>query len=266
MATEAELAEHGIAGSADVLPMPMGPQMPDFPPPPRTELENLHAERARLQGLLAEAVADAHRARRERDDMRERVSEPYGCTHCGITKRGHARRWTTGVGMHAWEPPSQGQIAERMKARRTVRLASDCERMRARVAELLAERHSTNEALDDAVQELREREQRDAVVAEFVAKRAEYITAIRNCHPDNGHDYDRWQGHAAARRQLAELLGLPVAWPPEDGASVAKSADKLAALLAPSQALREDEPAEERLLGEDELRRAVRGHLFGGGV
>jgi hypothetical protein len=62
-----------------------------------------------------------------------------------------------------------------------------------------------------------ELEQREAVVAEFVAKRAEYITAIRNCHPDNDHDYDRWQGHAEARRQLSELLGLPVAWPKTGG-------------------------------------------------
>lgn len=79
----------------------------------------------------------------------------------------------------------------------------------------------------------------ERIVAEFVADRAGYIVAIRNCHPDNGHDYDRWQGHAAARRQLAEALGLPVAWPPEDDVSVAKSADKLTALLAPTQALRE---------------------------
>jgi hypothetical protein len=70
-----------------------------------------------------------------------------------------------------------------------------------------------------------ELEKREAVVAEFVAKRAEYITAIRNCHPDNGHDYDRWQGHAAARRQLAELLGLPVAWPVEAPASVVRAAE-----------------------------------------
>lgn len=68
-----------------------------------------------------------------------------------------------------------------------------------------------------------ELEKREAAVAEFVAKRAEYITAIRNCHPDNGHDYDRWQGHAAARRQLAELLGLPVAWPVEAAAPVVRA-------------------------------------------
>lgn len=51
-------------------------------------------------------------------------------------------------------------------------------------------------------------------VAAFAAQRAEYVTSILNCHPDNKHDYYRWQGHAAARRQLSQALGLPVAWPP----------------------------------------------------
>lgn len=55
-----------------------------------------------------------------------------------------------------------------------------------------------------------------AIVEEFVADRAGYITAIRNCHPDNQHDYDRWQGHAESRRRLAEQLGLPVAWPAKE--------------------------------------------------
>lgn len=91
--------------------------------------------------------------------------------------------------------------------------------------------------LQDRVTEL---ESREATVTKFVAARAEYVTAIRNCHPDNGHDYDRWQGHAAARRQLATQLGLPVAWPAETEASVQKSTDKLTRLLAPTQALRED--------------------------
>ena len=54
----------------------------------------------------------------------------------------------------------------------------------------------------------------------FIAERAQYITAIKNCHPDNAADYYRWQGGAEARRQLSERLGLPTAWPagyPEAG-------------------------------------------------
>lgn len=52
-------------------------------------------------------------------------------------------------------------------------------------------------------------------VAEFCAERAEYINSINNCGPDNDRDYWRWNGHAEARRQLSERLGLPTAWPAE---------------------------------------------------
>ncbi|MFF8467948.1 hypothetical protein [Streptomyces griseus] len=53
---------------------------------------------------------------------------------------------------------------------------------------------------------------------------AQYITSILNCHPDNAHDYNRWQGHAESRRQLSQSLGLPVAWPP--GAEAAPARDE----------------------------------------
>lgn len=119
MATLAELAEHGIAGVADVRPV--GPQMPPFPPPPQTEEEKCRRDVARLQGLLAEAVSDAHRARRERDLMRERVSEPYGCKHCGEAKRTHGRRYVLSAGVHAWERPTDEQVKARMLARRAAR-------------------------------------------------------------------------------------------------------------------------------------------------
>jgi hypothetical protein len=121
---------------------------------------------------------------------------------------------------------------------------SELEQLRVEVAALREDRQSTNESVDTASKALRvqrdriaELEAREAIVAAFVAKRAEYISNLRNCNPDNGHDYDRWQGHAAARRQLAQELGLPVAWPESD----AQVADKLTALLAPTPALREDD-------------------------
>ncbi|MBV7671413.1 hypothetical protein STHAL_18350 [Streptomyces halstedii] len=53
-------------------------------------------------------------------------------------------------------------------------------------------------------------------VAAFCAQRAEYVSSLRNCHPNNAHDYNRWTGHAEARRQLSQSLGLPVAWPAKD--------------------------------------------------
>lgn len=69
-------------------------------------------------------------------------------------------------------------------------------------------------ALVGEIEHLRERL---AVVEKFAAERAEAITAINNCHPDNYPDYWRWQGHAESRRQLSERLGLPVAWPEKEG-------------------------------------------------
>lgn len=111
MATEADLAEYGIVGSADVLPVPVGSTVSAASGDEASEL------RAALQDTLAALLA--------------------------------------------------GQVER--------------DKLTTRVAELEAERHSTNEALDDAVQALRARE-------------------------------------------------------------TARSADKLTRLLAPTQALREDEP------------------------
>ncbi|MYR73028.1 MULTISPECIES: hypothetical protein [unclassified Streptomyces] len=54
-------------------------------------------------------------------------------------------------------------------------------------------------------------------VAAFCAQRAEYVSSLRNCHPNNDHAYNRWTGHAEARRQLSQSLGLPVAWPAKGG-------------------------------------------------
>lgn len=53
-------------------------------------------------------------------------------------------------------------------------------------------------------------------VAEFCAQRAEYVANLRNANPNADHDYYRWSGHAAARRQLSQRLDLPVGWPTDD--------------------------------------------------
>ncbi|AKJ72228.1 hypothetical protein TPA4_63 [Tsukamurella phage TPA4] len=47
------------------------------------------------------------------------------------------------------------------------------------------------------------------IVHAHVNQRPEYITALRNS-TDTGGDYGRWSGHAEARRQLAEALGMTV--------------------------------------------------------
>lgn len=82
-------------------------------------------------------------------------------------------------------------------------------------AEARAEVKALEETVAAADAERDRLAERMAIAEEFVAARAEYITSINNCHPDNYADYHRWQGHAEGRRQLAQELGLPVAWPPE---------------------------------------------------
>lgn len=96
-------------------------QAPPFPPPPQTEGERLTRQILELQDLLTQAQRDAARALRERDIMRERVSEPYGCQHCGDAKRHHGRQYLSGVGLHSWERPTDEQVKARMLARRAAR-------------------------------------------------------------------------------------------------------------------------------------------------
>ncbi|TXS23117.1 hypothetical protein EAO70_04930 [Streptomyces sp. adm13(2018)] len=103
---------------------------------------------------------------------------------------------------------------------------SDVPELVAEVQRLQAERHSTNEALSDAAVQLRVQRDRIAEleaaaekVAGFCAARAEYVDNLRGCSPSNNRDYYRWTGHAEARRQLSQLLGLPVGWPAEDNAT-----------------------------------------------
>lgn len=106
--------------------------------------------------------------------------------------------------------------AERRAAesRRAVDMKLNAE-LRARVAELEAQAEKT---------------------AAFCAQRAEYVTNLRQFVEGGEHDYYRWTGHAEARRQLSQSLGLPVAWPPEDmvAGNVAPQVAKLRTMLAPS--------------------------------
>ncbi|MEV0379766.1 hypothetical protein [Nonomuraea sp. NPDC050643] len=48
------------------------------------------------------------------------VAQPSGCRWCGLAQRGHCQRWTRAAGWHGWTPPTQDQIKQRMKARRTL--------------------------------------------------------------------------------------------------------------------------------------------------
>ncbi|TXS14017.1 hypothetical protein EAO70_20765 [Streptomyces sp. adm13(2018)] len=84
------------------------------------------------------------------------------------------------------------------------------------VAEALAEQAGELEMLRAQVAELEAAAEK---VAGFCAARAEYVDNLRGCSPSNNRDYYRWSGHAEARRQLSQLLGLPVGWPAEDNAT-----------------------------------------------
>lgn len=128
MATLAELAEHGIVGSAHVLPMPVGPEPRTLSADPRIELirrERTHCEAAQFES---------------EDDRQPHVWGPSQypkremCQRCTVT-----REWA--------EDPEATDVV----------LLAEVDRLRARVVELESERHSTNEALDDAVQDLRAR-------------------------------------------------------------------------------------------------------------
>ncbi|WP_433355542.1 hypothetical protein ACQP25_17015 [Microtetraspora malaysiensis] len=49
------------------------------------------------------------------------VAQPKGCRWCGLAQRDHYQRWSRLAG---WTPPTQEQIKQRMKARRTLRSQS----------------------------------------------------------------------------------------------------------------------------------------------
>jgi hypothetical protein len=118
MATLAELAEHGIAGSADALPVPVGSG-------PR-----LTAEREREIRSL---------------DLLEMMSDRAA-------------------------PVISGHLAA---------LLGELGRMRARVAQLETERHSTNEALSDAVEQLRADRDRIAELEEQWDRRRTRLVALQ---------------------------------------------------------------------------------------
>lgn len=118
MATLAELAEHGIAGSADVLPIPVGPAPVD----PQAAVEQL--------------------------DFLHRVTLPELRREVEHHEDGKAR-W------RARAEKAEARVAE-LEAGLPV-MHTALFKALDRVSELEAERHTTNEALDDAVQELRAR-------------------------------------------------------------------------------------------------------------
>lgn len=195
MATLAELAEHGIAGSADVLPMPVGPQQPPsaevYDDLDGVSLSLWDEERTHARTRLA--LASARRGRR---DLR---AELYG------------------------EQAQHRTTLEQRNAHAKELLA-----LRSRVAVLEAERRTTNEALDGLVRELRETR------TPLAAGKPKDARACANC----GSAPELWCPDCAAcqRGCYGGFKDNPCTHPnagwPKSGPSVARSADKLRALLA----------------------------------
>lgn len=62
-----------------------------------------------------------------------------------------------------------------------------------------------------------EKDPMTVVVEKFINERSEFVNALKGTSgQEDLSDYHRWQGHAEARRQLAEDLNLTVPHEPGD--------------------------------------------------
>lgn len=146
MVTLTELAELGIVGTADVLPMPVGPETQELSADRLAEIRSLDLlalmdDRVApvISAHLAVLLAEIDRLRDQRDRRRARL-----------------------VALDADALNVRGALSPNGEDRKVPfplgpTLLPAVEWLIARVAELEAERHTTNEALDDAVQALRAR-------------------------------------------------------------------------------------------------------------
>jgi hypothetical protein len=222
MASESELAAQGIAGTADVLPVPAGPE-------PRT-LDKVEDELTGANLSLWEEEQETARLRlafKSAKRGRRRARNELEFTEAS------RRRWRDGL------------IKETAKRKELER----------RVAELLVERHSTNESLDDALKALRadrdriaeleawkaadeevrpHREASAAASMRIMAKLDTRIRQVRFLHTKHRnsehcqHDGERWPC------PTLDALG----------------SDGVTKRIVPVHALREDEPATKCRCGE----------------
>jgi hypothetical protein len=195
MATEVELAERGIVGTADVLPVPVGP------------------------------------GSRTLDVVEDEL---------------------TGANLSLWEE-------EQLTAR--LRLALESAKrgrreLRAQVAALLAERHSTNESLSEAAEQLRADRDRIADLEAAQKPSETYPPALPWAALMDSEDLADFLDelaasaitHASCAVALAEVEATCGRWrviaEAQYGHNTAPGPDALTAAFVPVQALREDEPTE----------------------
>lgn len=178
MATLAELAEHGIVGSADVLPVPAG----DVPQASRPI-----AYAAKNTDLLLADAAERSRAAEWPWDM--------WCRICHIRPTSHR---TEAEALEAADRHVKLEHAPQAEVHKLMAAGglAELERLSARIAELEAERHSTNEALSDAAVQLRADRDRIAELEDLqrlvtvleIPRPGRLPLQVRLAH---GHD-DRW--------------------------------------------------------------------------
>ncbi|MFD5697513.1 hypothetical protein [Streptomyces lasiicapitis] len=203
LASLADLAERGIAGSTDVLPVPVGSE------PQASELECL---------------------RKSRDAFRDQRNEVF----------------KTNERLHAEVQESDEARLRAENDARTVR--REAAALRARVAELEAVKIEAS-ALGAAAEErlaariFGEAEPDGLPEEELRAQRAALVVLLPTAPClERGlpSDLDAARAAYGVWEQVAAVLDVEL--PREQGPSVKASADKLTRMLAPTQALREDDP------------------------
>ncbi len=185
MATLTELAEHGIVGSADALPMPTGPE------PLALSEQQIEALAAAGDRVVNDAV---------HQDLCACDAWPERCLSTGNYFMG---AWDVS-GLETALPAVLG-LWEQMRG-------GELKSLRARVAELEVERHSTNEALDDAVQALREGE--TAEVPALTVFRASHESIVMGLYTTAAEA--RKHCETFVRREEAGGDRLSFDWIPDD--------------------------------------------------
>lgn len=132
----------------------------------------------------------------------------------------HPAAYSPGEWIHQWN-----RLSPEERHATVVRIYTASRYMGTCITEHHEERLATIAAERDAARaEAEQLRAQMATVQVFLGRRAEFVTAINNCPADNSDDYQRWQGHAEARRVLATDLGLPVAWPDDHNPTEAADA------------------------------------------
>ncbi|MEU9597187.1 hypothetical protein AB0E06_10280 [Streptomyces sp. NPDC048109] len=163
MATLAELAEHGIVGSADVLPMPAGPEPKAAPGVFRIVAEVSNADDRDDAVYAAGRVEYAL----EEHGYEGLVSVETGAAELGLSVLEGRLRVAEGRRVRALgeNDALRKQVGDTRRERDT---------LREQVAELEAERHTTNEALSDAAEQLRTDRDRIAELEALIEQATEF--------------------------------------------------------------------------------------------